>query len=580
MRQGMTELFGRKNTRQLTMIAATVFAALFVILAITGAVRMFSPVPFWDMWGGTLGFYIATQDGNSSIWWAQHNEHRIVLSRMLFWLDYKLFGGMSVFLIVMNFIIVAMAIILFWRVALARLAAEPARYRVAFIVCCFLTAWLYQWMQHENLGWAFQSQFFLAQFLPLLSFYLLHKSVSPASPDRPASTQLSFACACIVGVASAGTMANGVLALPLLTLYAIIVRLRWWQVLTLAVLTAVTLSLYFNNYTSPGYHGSISEAILEQPLQLVHFVALYLGTPFFYLFGQSASGSIAAVTSTAAMASITFTYLYLGLRNPRDNALQLALVSAIVYLVGTAAGTGGGRLIFGVYQAISYRYTTPALMAWACVLMLTLPWLLQTLRSYPRSSSGLILGLLSLMLIQQLGAARAQHNLVFNRNVAGLVLELEVRDETQIGSIYEMSDGLLRTAEVASRYNLTIFGAYPWRDLKETIGQPASVRRRPTCAGNIDLASPIDTDPAYLRVDGWLLNHAEQVVPELITITSAGGQIAGYALAGQPRPDVTDAIGSHAALAGFRGYIKADLANETVILLADKAPCELITDLP
>ncbi|MGD4365427.1 hypothetical protein QT713_22860, partial [Xanthomonas citri pv. citri] len=42
----------------------------------------FSPVPFWDMWDGGLGFYVR-QMTDVSQWWAQHNEHRIVLSRIL-----------------------------------------------------------------------------------------------------------------------------------------------------------------------------------------------------------------------------------------------------------------------------------------------------------------------------------------------------------------------------------------------------------------------------------------------------------------------------------------------------------------
>jgi hypothetical protein len=555
-------LSAQGQTRVAAALAA-LFATAFVVLAITGTTRMYSPVPFWDMWGATLGFYIAINDGASWLWWAQHNEHRILLSRLLFWLDYRFFGGLSVFLLVMNYVIVALAVLLFYYISRARMAHEPARRHIVFFTTCFMTAWLYQWMQHENLAWAFQSQFFLAQLLPLCALYVLHKS---ALNDK---ATLTFAAACLLGVASAGTMANGILALPLMTAYAIVTRMRLWQTLALAALTAVTLGLYFVDYTSPGHHGSVTDALLQQPLQLALYVAIYLGTPFFYLFGEATSGYIAAVISTAVMAAIAFTCLFQGLRNPRDNALKLALVFCVIYLAGTALGTGGGRLIFGIAQAASYRYTTPALMAWACTLILALPWFWRALRHYPRTGAGIVMFLLLLMLMQQFDAARGQHALVANRNVAGLALELGVQDEVQIRNVYEMSAGLLSTAEVASQYDLTIFGIYPWRDLKQTLGQQTRLTGLPACRGHVDTVSDIDTDPAFIRVEGWLFNSDARVVPGLITITAADGRIAGYALTGLPRPDVADAIGSHAGLAGFRGYVSTEIANAAIIVSFD-----------
>lgn len=583
MLKGISVSLGRQDVRRLTIVAAAVFASVFVVLAIIGVMGMFSPVPFWDMWDGGLAFYLATSSGDFGLWFAQHNEHRVVLSRLLFWLDYEVFGGMAVFLIVMNYVIVAMAVLLFWRIALARLAGEKDHRYLAAVVACFMTAWLYQWIQSENLGWSFQSQFFLAQLLPVLAFYLLHKSVPPDATVYPQPALLFFALACLTGIASAGTMANGVLALPLMTVYALIVRMRWWQVFCLAVVSMLILGLYFYDYYSPGHHGSLSEAILQTPLQLAFYIALYLGTPFYYLFGQALSGTIAAVSATFIMALVSLTCLYQGVRNPRANTLKLALVFGVVYLVGTAVGTGGGRLIFGVSQALSSRYSTPALMAWACILMLVLPGLWRTIRRFPLPGGVLIAALLGPMVTQQLKVLKPDpqlDHLASQRNVAGLALELRILDEAQINQVYPAAEPLLRRTAFMSQNNLAFFGAYPWRDLNQTIGTLAPSAHLPACSGNVDLAEVVPTDPSYIRVDGWLINNEERVIPELITITSPGGYIAGYALAGVPRADVADTIGSHAGRAGFRGYVRADLIEENIILIADKAPCELITDLP
>lgn len=65
----------------------------------------------------------------------------------------------------------------------------------------------------------------------------------------------------------------------------------------------------------------------------------------------------------------------------------------------------------------------------------------------------------------------------------------------------------------------------------------------------------------------------------MITQTDASGEISGFALTGQPRPDVADAVDGNAYLSGFRGYVARDLAGETAALVGDTAPCQLTLEL-
>ena len=563
---------GHGRTRQAAALGA-VLATAFVALAITGTARMYTPVPFWDMWGGTLGFYIAINDGASWLWWAQHNEHRIVLSRLLFWLDYELFAGLGIFLLVMNHVFAALAVLLFWRSSKNRLQDTDAGRTTLFFVTCFLTAWLYQWIQHENLAWAFQSQFFLAQLLPLCAFYWLHKSAADMHPNT------AFVIACLFGIASVGTMANGVLALPLMALYALISRMRIWRVLLLCGMSIAMLGLYFHDYQAPPYHGSTVDALLHQPLEVVQFVLLYLGTPFFNLFGRGTVATMIAMISTCIMAAIALTYLYRGIRSPKNNTLILALVFGIIYLAGTALGTASGRVTFGVLQAISFRYTTPALMAWACVLVLLLPWLCRQVKHHPRLIIATATVVVGLMLNLQWRAAIPQHQLVFDREVAGLALTLGVEDEAQIQHVFEMSPGLLRTVEVAETRQLGMFGIYPWRGLKGALGNTVTHPSLPRCAGHVDIVAPVNADQDYLAIQGWLYNAERQQVPALITVTDGAGVVRGFALTGQPRPDVADAVDDNAYLSGFRGYVSRDLAGDAAVLIADTAACELPLEL-
>ncbi|MBC7488878.1 MAG: hypothetical protein H7240_01460, partial [Glaciimonas sp.] len=133
---------------------------IFVGLAIIGGIRAYSPIPFWDMWDGYLGFYVKVTSGDWSAWWAQHNEHRIVLARLFFWLDLAFFKGQGWFLIIVNYALQSMVCILFW-VIWKETKGEKNNWLGFFLIC-----WLFWWIQKNNLEWGFQSQFILAQLLP------------------------------------------------------------------------------------------------------------------------------------------------------------------------------------------------------------------------------------------------------------------------------------------------------------------------------------------------------------------------------------------------------------------------------
>ena len=574
------------------LVGATSVFLTFFLLAVAGGLRSFSPVPYWDMWGGTLGFFIAHSDGDSSIWWSLHNEHRIVLSRVVFWMDYKFFGGTSIFLIVMNYILVLSAIAVFYRISLARLESEPQTKTLSLIITGLIGAWLFQWMQEENLSWAFQSQFFLAQLLPLCALFLLFQSTNKRSvakrddpqPDRHDAYKTNpliwFVFACLLGIASAGTMANGVIALPLMAIYVLIMRQPWWQSSVLAVLSIITITLYFSDYNPPASHGSLTETLLSQPWQSIHYALLYLGTPFYHLFGKDDLGMNAAWISSLIMGLLVLAALYRFIKSPENHGLALALIFYIVYLAGTALGTAGGRLVFGVSQALAFRYTTPALMAWATLFIVFLPAIICAFRRWPIPSF-LALGItLITMFSTQLAALEPKKHQLFNRAIAALALELGVRDEQSILATYVMSNGLIGTAEEASKYNLSVFGMYPWKDLRPQLGLEFTDLPTQQCLGHLDFLHTIDQEDNFLQIRGWIFDSNTRKSPKRIRIISSDAVTTGFALSGQPRPDVAQAIHQQADLSGFTGYISSQIRDTQIVLVGDNPGCVLNIDLP
>ena len=72
-------------------------ATLYIIIT------TYSPLPQWDEW---VLFDHLARGGWSLPWlWAQHNEHRILTTRILFLLDVELFQGKQVFLLICVFLV-------------------------------------------------------------------------------------------------------------------------------------------------------------------------------------------------------------------------------------------------------------------------------------------------------------------------------------------------------------------------------------------------------------------------------------------------------------------------------------------
>ncbi len=207
------------SKQRYALVFTITVAALFIALAIAGGVNRYSAVPYMDMWDSYLNFYVSFKNGGWHAWWDQHNEHRIVLARLLFWMDLTWFRGAGAFLIIMNYVLAGLSGTLFYVYLRGQLPGAQHQHFRRFLGL-IIFAGLFAWCQYENLTWGFQSQFFLSQLLPLAVFFCIHKSAT--------DTARSFGwyiAACLLGVAAIGTMANGVLALPLACLLTMLLGL-------------------------------------------------------------------------------------------------------------------------------------------------------------------------------------------------------------------------------------------------------------------------------------------------------------------------------------------------------------------
>lgn len=536
-------------------------AIIFIALAIIGGIRAYSPVPFWDMWDGYLGFFVKIMSGDTSAWWAQHNEHRIILARSFFWLDFVFFAGQGWFLIVVNYLLQTIVCMLF--LIILKDSKQEKHAWIGF----FLIAWLFSWIQKENLTWGFQSQFILAQLLPLAALYFLNRSIH-------IGTDLNkwFVLAVTLGVLSIGSMANGILALPIMMVYAVLVRMGLRRILVLSVVSVFALGVYFYGYVAPAGHGSLGQAMRTNPLGLLHYVVVYVGGAF--SFGNNQVGLWTATIAGVFLVMSSVFFAFKALANPTEETLRLALLAFILYIGGTALGTAGGRLIFGIDQALSSRYMTPSLMAWAALLILYLPHLNALRMSVQNKLWVAFAILLLLMLPKQLEPLVLKKDGNFDRQLAALAIELSVKDEPQIKHVFHSVSFVLDMTKMPIAENWSIFGMPPIKDQHEILRTKLDVvNAADTCRGAIDEISKIDGESQYLKLRGWIFDPVQNKVPPYAFLVDAVGTVYGVVLTGDDRMDVANAISPKARYSGAKGYLLIDAQDKTLRVYVPESAC-------
>lgn len=566
------------SLNKIWLISGLIFLFVVVGTSIAGGVLAYSPIPFWDMWDGELNFYLRVTDGEWTAWFGQHNDHRILLSRILFWLDLTFFGGKSWFLICINYLLVATNAFIFYRI-LCNIFSEKESKILKLCTWFFITAWLFQWMQYQNLIWAFQSQFFLVQTFSLASFYVLSRVVNPFEKD----SGRYFFSACVLGFTSAWTMANGIVVLPLMFFFLLFCRQSLVRLSAIAILFILTCSLYFLGYQVPDQHSSALVVFLDDPVGIVKYASLYLGGPFYYLSGGRDFGRLLAYVFGFSLIPFILYFPYSFIRDRERKYSQLSLYLYIVFVVTTAFITAGGRLKFGVDQALESRYTTPALMAWAALLVLGISRLkIINISGVKSKVISLVIGAIAcVMIVAQLQALKPRYEMLHERNLAALALAMEVHDQKRVSRVYPSLDKALEISQKAYTKNVSIFSSSPYTEFRERSTKVTIPKvGLPECAGFLDAVESVEGDPQNMFIKGWIFNQNYETYPNYLRFLNPGGKIVGYAITGSYRPDVAGQFGEKALLSGFDGYISSKAADSMLIAQAGNLSCEIRLMIP
>jgi hypothetical protein len=296
--------------------------------------------------------------------WSQHNEHRLLITRLLLLLDLHVFGGKNVSLFVETYLcqISAWAAVCY---ALERFTGFE-RFLKNTLEGLFGFC-LFHLNQAENLTWAFQVSFvlpFTLATVALLTIAFFERLRHP----KPASIAIG-----LTPLLAGLNLAGGLLLGPVAIGFALFKRLPARCIVTVTTLFLVSSSAYLIGYKASDPNHTVLDA-LPHGKELFVYLLTYLGASWTKLLPHKER-------LICFLSLVAFAYLVMQAvrHRSRTTSFEWFCAAECSLLIATALLTGLGRLQMGVGQAYAGRYQTPAMLYWAslCALLLIAVWRLR-----------------------------------------------------------------------------------------------------------------------------------------------------------------------------------------------------------
>jgi hypothetical protein len=540
--------------------ALTIPSCLYVMIrTVRFVVEHALRVPMWDQWQEMM------PERDVAHLAAQHNEHRILVARLLFALDDLHFGGRGFFCL---FSILASLVVTALLVAAA--AARGGANRMVGVVAVSTSATLllssYSW---ENLLWSFQVSFVAVLPAAVAAFLVF---------SRASSGRRSLAAALFCAAVATYSLASGILVAPLLVIFALIQRRPTRQVVVLVVFTIAVVALYFHGYETPNQHASPSASIRD-PALLARYLSAYLGAPFSWRFDEQRVGAAQAIGAFGLAAWVAVLASSIR-RLPARDAAYWVLPLSMTFSVGAGFLTALGRVNFPIEQAFASRYGSPVLLFWSALFAHLLR---STTGAASHAAASALAGAASLALASEQHHHEAIGGNRMDRLRSGETVLLSGALDTDVVDKLSPAPYLITNVlpELRLRH-LSVFSE-PWASwLGDKLSRHVDDYDDSACVGFLDAAHPVPAygDPAF-RVEGWAYSRVDGTAAARIALIDENGSVVGFAQSGYLRPDVR---AEHPEIAdestGFIGYVgrvtRDRFEVRAVALLRDgRLGCEL-----
>jgi hypothetical protein len=490
-----------------------------------------SSIPYWDEWDSRVNFWTNFNSSGASALFALHNEHRPVLTFVVFALDSWLFKGSGQFVYVINIVAIALIGYLFFLIFSNVLVMKNWSIRLA--VALISTLPFFSLTGFENIYWVNQNSFFFSIIFSLLPFVYLLKIPRNSLSLRTASV------ATVLGLLATLCMASGLLIPFFLGIVFLFAYRQWLYFLCNFSLGTIAYLLYSNGITKNTGSDPVN-ALINQPILVAEYAFKFLTSPF--SSGTAYSRLLGAVIGFASLA-ILLKNTVLVIRKPNTHSVIFLVLA--YYFVSVAVLIGAGRIQFGVNQSLSSRYT---LFSWSFLLVVTIILVKQLDLKEPHLQNSVkLLNILILVIVlgtfqQQLNFSKSYLEKKTQRAFAQQLLKFGLGDSEAQQAIYP---DYARLLSVSDKYRLTKMFNFSSQLFAEKFGGRFVSRDKAFCTAYIETARFVDSNSNFMIVKGWIAEPSSKdsrINPIRITFYNGMDMNVGTGFVGLERQDVSMAL--------------------------------------
>ncbi len=350
---------GPRTTALACLLAAGAVLAGGIVLVSTLAFLCEShwPGPAVDFWHFMK---LLNKRAAGAEWWPllvqEHGGHRLLFPKLLYLVEYAVFDGRNVFLIISSVLLqgltAGLVVLGVWHERAA--VGRP----LAVFVGGLVVALLFSGAQVENFVRPWN-----------LHWYLVHAAVSVAivagarcagtAAAHPASSTGWLSAAVLVGLVATWSMANGLLVWPILVGLAWLLRLPTRALAGLGVVAVVGAASFFVGYDP--HQNVVPSRLLAEPGVQILWLLRALGTPV-----SVANSTLATIGGTVGLACGGLAGWDLVRRRSGATAVEPLLAGLFLFGVGTLVLVATGRAASTWSEP---RYQTTVLVTWTSLLV-------------------------------------------------------------------------------------------------------------------------------------------------------------------------------------------------------------------
>lgn len=343
----------RRLLRHALPAAALLVAALVVVTTLSSLAGSRWAGPVSDFW--LFIPKVAAYEQGASLWsilWEPYGGHRLVLPKLLYLVEYEVFGGRNLFLVscsvALQALTAALLVAFTWRRGVGLSRASRVFLAAVAVMLLFSST------QLENFSRGWNVHHFLACTGAVAALLALAEAAE-ARASRRVWVWLALCGLC--ALAATYSMAIALPVWPLLWLFAWRARLPRAGQVALAGLAALALAAFFAGHRAA--QGGAFERRLDDPAGLLYWAAACLGGPLSWT--REGAGLALVVLALLGVAAAALHLLVSG-RRPRP--LEILGFGLVGLGAGAALLASYGRVAGHAENWDAHRYQSFVMLFW------------------------------------------------------------------------------------------------------------------------------------------------------------------------------------------------------------------------